>query len=120
METLWASYAIKGPIHNVYYGADSGMHPLFKEIGEKLGPFDISMLEIGASDLLWEDIHMGPDKAADAQLALGSKIMMPIHWGTFNLAFHPWKQPAERIIEVAAEKNINLLLPVPWRNLRIQ
>lgn len=112
-QTFWASYAIKGPVHNVYYGADSGMHPLFAEIAEKLGPFDISMLEVGAANELWADIHMGPDKATDAQLALKSTLMMPIHWGTFNLAFHTWTYPAERVIECAQEKNIGLLLPAP-------
>ncbi|MBW4891801.1 MBL fold metallo-hydrolase [Mucilaginibacter sp. HMF5004] len=112
-QTLWASYAIKGPVHNVYYGADSGIHPLFTEIGERLGPFDITMLEIGASDELWRDIHMGPDYATDAQLMLKGTVMMPIHWGTFNLAFHAWTQPAERVIECANEKHIDLLLPAP-------
>lgn len=112
-QTLWASYAIKGPVHNVYYGADSGMHPLFKEIGERLGPFDISMLDIGASNELWEDIHMGPNNATDAHLALKATLMMPIHWGTFNLAFHTWTEPAEHVIELAKQKQINLLLPAP-------
>jgi L-ascorbate metabolism protein UlaG (beta-lactamase superfamily) len=112
-KTLWASYAIKGPVHNVYYGADSGMHPLFKEIGERLGPFDISMLEVGAYDDLWKDIHMGPDNATDAQLMLNSKMMMPIHWGTFNLAFHSWTSPAEDSIAFAKEKGINLIMPAP-------
>jgi L-ascorbate metabolism protein UlaG (beta-lactamase superfamily) len=112
-ETLWASFAIKGPVHNVYYGADSGLHPLFTEIGERLGPFDLTMLEIGASDELWRDIHMGPDFATDAHLMLKGKVMMPIHWGTFNLAFHTWTQPVERVIECAEEKHIELLLPAP-------
>jgi L-ascorbate metabolism protein UlaG (beta-lactamase superfamily) len=112
-QTLWASFAIKGPAHNVYYGADSGMHPLFAEIGEKLGPFDITMLEIGASNPLWEDIHMGPDKATDAQLALKGTVMMPIHWGTFNLAFHTWTEPVEQVIAYAGQKGIKLLLPAP-------
>jgi L-ascorbate metabolism protein UlaG (beta-lactamase superfamily) len=112
-QTLWASYAIKGPVHNVYYGADSGIHPLFKEIGERLGPFDMSMLEIGAFNELWEDIHMGPDNATDAQLALKATLMMPIHWGTFNLAFHTWTDPAERVIEYAKQKHIDLVLPAP-------
>jgi len=112
-QTLWASYAIKGPVHNVYYGADSGIHPLFKEIGERLGPFDIAMLEVGASDPLWADIHMGPANATDAMLALGAKVMMPIHWGTFNLAFHAWTQPADDTIKYAAEKGIKLIMPAP-------
>lgn len=113
MQTLWASYAIKGPVHNVYYGADSGIHPLFKEIGERLGPFDIAMLEIGAANPLWADIHMGPVNATDAMLALGAKVMMPIHWGTFNLAMHTWTQPVEEVMEQAGTKNIKLLLPAP-------
>lgn len=112
-KTLWASYAIKGPVHNVYYGADSGMHPLFKEIGERLGPFDITMLEIGAYNDLWKDIHMGPAHATDAQLALNGTLMMPIHWGTFNLAFHTWTDPAERVIAYATQKHIDLLMPAP-------
>jgi L-ascorbate metabolism protein UlaG (beta-lactamase superfamily) len=113
METLWASYAIKGPVHNVYYGADTGMHPLFKEIGDRLGPFDIAMLEVGAYNDLWKDIHMGPDNATDAFLQLNAKVMMPIHWGTFNLAFHTWTYPAERVVDQAIQKNIDLLLPQP-------
>jgi len=112
-ETLWASYAIKGPVHNVYYGADSGIHSIFKTIGEKLGPFDLAMLEIGAYNDLWADIHMGPTNATDAMLALGAKVLMPIHWGTFNLAMHTWTEPAEKVMEHATEKNIKLLLPAP-------
>ncbi|RYE35772.1 MAG: MBL fold metallo-hydrolase [Sphingobacteriaceae bacterium] len=111
--TLWASYVIKGPKHKVYFGADSGMHPLFKEIGQKYGPFDIAMLEIGASNPLWADIHMGPDLAAEAFLELNANLMMPIHWGTFNLAFHAWTQPIERLLELSPQKNIKLLVPKP-------
>lgn len=38
---------------------------------------------------------------------------MPIHWGTFNLAFHPWTEPAERVIKAAKENNVQLILPAP-------
>ena len=111
--TLWASYIIKGPKHKVYFGADSGIHPLFKTIGEKYGPFDIAMLEIGAYNDLWKDIHMGPDNASDAFLALNANLMMPIHWGTFNLAFHAWTQPIERLLELTKQNKIPLLVPQP-------
>ncbi|OCX52731.1 MBL fold metallo-hydrolase [Mucilaginibacter sp. PPCGB 2223] len=112
-QTLWASFGIKGPVHNVYYGADSGMHPLFNEIGERLGPFDLAMLEVGAADPMWADIHMGPANATNAMLALGAKVLMPIHWGTFNLALHTWTEPVEDVMKYAAEKQIKLLLPAP-------
>jgi L-ascorbate metabolism protein UlaG (beta-lactamase superfamily) len=111
--TLWGSFAIRGPRHNVYFGADSGYYDGFRAIGEKLGPFDLTMLEIGAYDPEWGTIHMGPDGALRAWADIGSGLLMPIHWGTFNLALHAWTQPVERIIALAAAANIPLLLPRP-------
>jgi len=97
-ETLWASFAVAGRVHRVYYGADSGEWPGFHEIGERFGPFHLTMLEIGASDPLWADIHMGPEGAVRSFRALGGHgLLMPIHWGLFNLALHPWRQPIEKI-----------------------
>jgi L-ascorbate metabolism protein UlaG (beta-lactamase superfamily) len=77
------------------------------------GPFDLTLLEIGASNKAWPDIHMGPEKATEAHLALRGKLMMPIHWGTFNLALHAWREPVETLLEYAGEKNIKLFLPKP-------
>lgn len=111
--TLWSSFAIRGRVHNIYYGADSGMYDGFAEIGAAFGPFDLTMLEIGASNTHWADIHMGPVHAAEAHLALRGKVMMPIHWGTFNLALHAWKEPIETLLAQAAEKNITLFAPQP-------
>jgi L-ascorbate metabolism protein UlaG (beta-lactamase superfamily) len=112
-ETLWSSFVIRGPKHNIFFGGDSGMFPGFREIGEVYGPFDLTMLEIGAYDADWPDIHMGPIHAAQAHLDLRGKLLLPIHWGLFNLAFHPWKEPIERLMIAAAEKNISLFLPTP-------
>jgi L-ascorbate metabolism protein UlaG (beta-lactamase superfamily) len=112
-ETLWSSFALKTTNHNIYYGADSGWFDGFQEIGEAYGPFDFTMLEVGAYNESWADIHMGPDNAVRAHLALKGKLMMPIHWGTFNLALHPWKEPIERLLKGAHEKNIPLFIPKP-------
>ncbi|OQP46023.1 MBL fold metallo-hydrolase [Niastella yeongjuensis] len=112
-ETLWSSFAIKTANHNIYYGADSGWYDGFFEIGDAYGPFDLTMLEIGAYNTSWADIHMGPDHATNAHLALKGKLMMPIHWGTFNLALHPWYEPIERILALAKEKQVQLFLPKP-------
>ena len=111
--TLWGSFAIKGNMHNVYFGADSGYYNGFTGIGEKLGPFDLTMFEIGAYGGQWPFIHMGPEAAVQAHQDVNGKIMLPIHWGTFNLAFHPWKEPAERLLEAVKQKDIQLLLPPP-------
>jgi len=110
-ETLWASFVIAGPRHRVYYGADSGEWAGFAEIGKTYGPFDLSMLEIGAFHPLWADIHMGPDGAARTFRAMGGQgLLMPIHWALFDLALHAWRQPIERIFSIP---DLKLWSPVP-------
>ncbi len=99
-ETLWASFVLAGSQHKVYYGADSGLWGGFQAIGAEYGPFDLTMLEIGAFNELWKDIHLGPDGAVEALEMLGGGLMMPIHWGMFDLATHGWKEPIERIWEL--------------------
>ena len=112
-ETLWSSFVIKGPKHNIFFGADSGWFPGFADIGNTFGPFDLTMLEIGAYGKYWPDIHMGPDNASNAHLALKGEIMMPIHWGTFSLAPHAWFEPIERLLAYAQDKKIKLFIPKP-------
>jgi L-ascorbate metabolism protein UlaG (beta-lactamase superfamily) len=115
-ETLWSAFVLKGTSHKVYYGADSGWWDGFAEIGAAYGPFDLTMLEIGAYHELWGDIHLGPEGAARAFAALGGEgLMMPIHWGLFDLALHGWRQPIERLLELAEEKGIRLWTPEPGR-----
>jgi len=114
-ETLWSAFVITGPQHNIFFGADSGIFPGFKDIGDKYGPFDLAMLEIGAYGEGWPDIHMGPANAAGAFLMLNAKQMMPIHWGTFNLALHAWREPIEILLEHARDKSISLFVPEPGR-----
>jgi L-ascorbate metabolism protein UlaG (beta-lactamase superfamily) len=100
-ETLWTSFVLAGPNHRVFYGADSGEWEGFREIGRAFGPFDLTMLEIGAFDPMWADIHMGPDGAVRSFRAMGATgLMMPIHWGLFSLALHAWRQPIERVFAV--------------------
>jgi L-ascorbate metabolism protein UlaG (beta-lactamase superfamily) len=111
METLWASFVLAGPRHRVYYGADSGEWEGFSEIGGRFGPFDLTMLEIGAANPLWADIHMGPEGALRIFQALGGEgLLMPIHWGLFDLALHYWTQPIERIWP---EVGLKLWSPTP-------
>jgi L-ascorbate metabolism protein UlaG (beta-lactamase superfamily) len=111
--TLWSSFLLKTVRHNVYHGADSGYYGGFGEIGERFGPFDLATLEIGAFDALWADIHLGPDNAMRAAADLRAKVLMPIHWGLFNLAFHDWYQPPEHITELARSSGLSLWLPEP-------
>ncbi len=110
-QSLWASFAFIGPRHRVYYGADSGEWYGFRDIGLEYGPFDLAMLEIGASNPLWADIHMGPEGAVRSFHALGGQgLFMPIHWGLFDLALHPWAQPIE---SVSAVDGLKIWSPTP-------
>ncbi len=112
--TLWAGYALAGATHRVYFGADSGYWDGFEAIAAEYGPFDLTMLEIGAFHPMWASIHLGPDGAAEAFEAMGGAgVLMPIHWGLFNLALHAWRQPIERILEVAEERGLRLFAPAP-------
>ena len=113
-ETLWSSFVLQGTKHKVFYGADSGFWDGFAEIGKAYGPFDLTMLEIGAFNELWKQIHMGPDGAAKAFCDMGGGgLLMPIHWGLFDLALHAWRQPIKRIVEVADQEGIKLWSPAP-------
>jgi L-ascorbate metabolism protein UlaG (beta-lactamase superfamily) len=115
-ETLWSAFVLNGRKHRVYFGADSGWWDGFAEIGAAYGPFDLTMLEIGAYHELWGNIHLGPEGAARAFAALGGKgLMMPIHWGLFDLALHAWREPIERSLEIAKERGIALWSPEPGR-----
>lgn len=113
-ETLWSSFAIEGSKHAVFYGADSGQWPGFSEIGRQHRRFDLTMLEIGAFDPLWADIHLGPDGAIAAFTAMNTGgLLMPIHWGLFDLALHGWAEPIERLERVAREQGVPLWAPEP-------
>ena len=119
--TLWASFVLEGPKHRVYFGADSGLWDGFADIAAQYDHFDLTMLEIGAFHPLWANIHLGPDNAAKAFQSMGGKaqagLLMPIHWGLFNLALHGWKQPIERLLEVSDTSD--LLLAVPGEPIEI-
>jgi L-ascorbate metabolism protein UlaG (beta-lactamase superfamily) len=116
-ETLWSGWVIAGPRHRVYYSGDTGMFPGFKAIGERLGPFDAVLIEIGAYDQLWPDLHIGPEQAIEARVALGSGLFIPAHWGTFNLAMHAWTEPVERVIVAADKAGVPIAVPRPGESI---
>ena len=109
--TLWSSFHLRGPGHSVFYGADSGLTPEFAEIGRRLGPFDLVALEVGAFHPSWSDVHLGPEGALAARTLLGSGTLLPIHWGTFKLAVHPWAEPAEVVYRDSPAAGVRLVAP---------
>jgi L-ascorbate metabolism protein UlaG (beta-lactamase superfamily) len=111
--TLWASWVIAGEHRRVFFGGDSGYTPAFAEIGERHGPFELTMLPIGAYDARWPDVHMDPEEAVRAHRELRGQALLPIHWATFDLAFHEWSDPVEGVVREAADAGVRLALPAP-------
>ncbi|GAB2848818.1 MBL fold metallo-hydrolase [Streptomyces deserti] len=115
--TLWASWVVAGAEHRIYHSGDTGYFEGFEDIGAEHGPFDATMIQIGAYSEFWPDIHMTPDEGIRAQLDLQQGrphgVLLPIHWGTFNLAPHPWHEPAERTLYAGHEAGQAVATPVP-------
>ncbi len=109
--TLWSSLVIRGPKHRVFFSGDTGLTAQYQEIRERLGPFDLVMLEVGAWNAAWGDIHLGPDNALKALQHLGGGAFLPVHWGTFSLAMHAWDEPAETLLKLAPQQGVQLLMP---------
>ncbi len=109
--TLWSSWVIKGNQTNVFFCGDSGYGPHFKEIGEKFGPFDFTLMECGQYDRRWASIHMLPEETVQAHIDLKGMMMIPIHWGAFTLSFHDWTDPIERVSNSAQKQNVIISTP---------
>lgn len=109
--TLWSSLVIRSQRHTVFFSGDTGLTTEYRSIRERLGPFDLVMLEVGAFHPAWGDMHLGPENALQAHALLGGGAFLPIHWGTFALAMHAWDQPAERLLELGSQAGAHLLLP---------
>ncbi len=111
-QTLWCSWVLKSGAQSIYFGGDSGYDTHFKQIGEKYGPFDLTMLECGQYNEAWRYIHMMPEQTAQAHVDLRGKVLMPTHWGAFSLALHHWKDPIQRLSKAAPQHNIQLATPL--------
>ncbi|WP_217236505.1 MBL fold metallo-hydrolase [Streptomyces sp. AC555_RSS877] len=115
--TLWASWVVAGDEHRVYHSGDTGYFDGFQDIGAEHGPFDATMIQIGAYSEFWPDIHMTPEEGVRAHLDLqGGQphgVLLPIHWATFNLATHAWTDPGEGTVSAARTAKAPIALPRP-------
>lgn len=118
--TLWASWVMLGRESRVFFTGDTGYFSGFKTIGERFGPFDLTLVETGAYNEDWSDIHMMPEQSLQAHLDLGGKHMLPIHNGTFDLSLHGWTEPFERISKLAQDRGVALSTPRIGERIDIQ
>ncbi|PYC74544.1 Zn-dependent hydrolase [Streptomyces tateyamensis] len=115
--TLWGSWVIAGPTRKVFYTGDSGYFEGYAAIGAQHGPFDAALVQIGAYDQAWPDIHMTPEDAVLAHRDLGGGLLVPVHWCTFNLGLHPWAEPVERLLAEAKAHGIPVAVPRPGERI---
>ncbi|OPC78321.1 Zn-dependent hydrolase [Embleya scabrispora] len=112
-DTLWGSWVVAGAERRVFYAGDSGYFDGYARIGAAHGPFDLTLMPIGAYSPSWPDIHMNPEEAVTAHLDLGGRVLLPVHWATFDLALHPWAEPVDRLWQEAKAKDVRLAIPRP-------
>ena len=111
--TLWSSWSVIGPQHRFFYSGDTGYSKLFQDIGALLGPFDMAFIKIGAygPGASWVEIHMPPEQAVQVHRDVRGRRMFPVHWSTFNLAYHDWDEPIRRAVAEANRAGVELVTP---------
>jgi L-ascorbate metabolism protein UlaG (beta-lactamase superfamily) len=117
--TLWGSWVIAGPSRRLFYTGDSGYFAGYADIGERYGPFDATLVQIGAYAPNWPEIHMTPEEAVAAHLDLRGGLLIPVHWATFVLAFHPWAEPVDRLWQEAKARDVTLAVPRPGERVDV-
>lgn len=110
-KSLWGGWVFKSAEHNIYWSGDGGYGDHFKEIGERLGPFDWGFMECGQYNALWHAIHMYPEEAIQAAKDSGVKVAIPVHWAGFALAMHTWTDPIERFVNHADDEGQKIATP---------
>ena len=110
-KTLWASWAVRTEAASVYFSGDSGYAGHFKEIGDRLGPFDLTFIDAGQYNKRWRQVHNLPPEVIDAFNDLRGDILVPIGWGMFTLALHDWYEPPVEISSRAVAIGATVAIP---------
>jgi len=108
-KTLWCGWVLESNSAKIYYAGDTGYFPGFKEIGSRLGPFDVAAIPIGAYKPRWfmSPVHLDPKEAVDVYLDVKAKYFIPIHWGTFNLSDEPLDEPPKVLLLEVENRNLD-------------
>ena len=115
--TLWGSWVLAGPEHRVYFSGDSGYFDGFREIGAAHGPFDATLMSVASYGPTWPHVHMTPEELVQAHVEIRGGVFIPVHWATFNLAFHDWNEPIRRASAAAAAAGVKVLAPRPGESI---
>ena len=111
-QTLWSAFVLQTSNSKLFLGGDSGYDTHFASIGATYGPFDLALLECGQYNAYWPFIHMFPEQTVQAAVDLKAKVLMPVHWGKFSLAMHPWNEPIRRVVAEGHKQHVDVVTPM--------
>lgn len=117
--TLWGSWVLAGRRRRVFYTGDTGYFDGFARIGEEYGPFDATLVQIGAYNENWPDIHMTPEDGLTTHLDVRGTLLVPVHWCTYVLAFHDWAEPVDRLWQAAKDRGATIAVPRPGERIDV-
>ena len=105
---LWASWVIAAPDRRLFFAGDTGYHAGFADIARRFGPFDVAALPIGGySDYRHHHPnHLSPEETVQAFEDLSATLLVPMHWGTFDLNREPFREPPDRLMAEAVRHGL--------------
>jgi N-acyl-phosphatidylethanolamine-hydrolysing phospholipase D len=105
---LWSGWVVRGHDRRFYVTGDTAYAQVFKEIGARLGPLDLAAIHIGAylPPVIMKASHTTPEESLDIFADVGARVMVPIHWGTFDLADEPLEEPPQRLEAEAKRRSL--------------
>ena len=121
-QRLWSSWALTSPSRRFYFAGDTGYFAGFAEIGRRLGPFDVAALPIGGySDYTdHHPNHVSPEESVRAFQDLDARLLVPMHWGTFELNREAYREPPDRLLREAQRHGLEESMAVlsPGQTIR--
>jgi N-acyl-phosphatidylethanolamine-hydrolysing phospholipase D len=105
---LWCSWVIASEDRRFFFAGDTGYYAGFKEIGDRLGPFDLAAIPIGGYRTYGarHPNHLNPEEAVQLLEDVRGRLMVPMHWGTFELNREPFREPPERLMREAVRRGL--------------
>jgi N-acyl-phosphatidylethanolamine-hydrolysing phospholipase D len=105
---LWSSWVVAGGGKKLWFAGDTGYTTALREIGTRLGPFDLAAIPIGGYSTYdgRHPNHVNPEEALQLFEEQDARLMVPIHFGTFELNREPFAEPPRRLLTAAVARGL--------------
>lgn len=115
--SLWCGWTVTTANLNFWFSGDSGYSEALLDIAERLGPFNLAALPIGAYAPRWfmQGQHMDPQQSVSLWQAIGTPVTIPVHWGVFELADETLDEPPQELARALEEAGQGTKRFRPWK-----